>query len=131
MILLYLEENRSLLHSWMMRCGPRCPVLDLFLLYSPVLVLRCTSRALQEATKGPDLELIFLPSVGIYLPFSNLTENFTLFLRDLNIFGHKKPATGHKRFPTISAKLNNLQAHLSEGCEGQHVFEQEKQVVMR
>lgn len=122
--------EQTMLHGWMIQCGPHCAVLALFLLDSPVRVLRCTSR---EAVKGPDLELLFLPGVGIYVPYSNLTENFTLFLRDLNIFCHKKKnqPRGHKRFPTVSAKLNNLQEYLSEECEGQHVFEQEKQVVTR
>lgn len=89
MIVLYLEENGTMPHSRMIQCGPHCAALAPLLLYTPGFVLRCTSRGLQEAMKGSDLELLFLPSVGIYLPFSNLTENFTLFLRDLNIFGHK------------------------------------------
>lgn len=91
-------EQNGAVHRGMIQCGPHYAVLALSLLYSPVLVLSCKSGALQEAMEDPVLELLFLPSVGIHLPFSNLPENFTLFLRDLNIFCHKNQPRATKGF---------------------------------
>lgn len=100
---------------------------------SPTFVLSCIfgeAGCLQEAMENQDLQLLFSPGVGIYLPFSSLTKNFTPFLSVLNTFCHKT-SIGRKRFPNISAKLNNLQVCLSEECQGQHAFEDEMQVVAR